>query len=155
MFLLALIGVPVLEVFVFIEVGRAIGWLPAVVVLAGTSIIGARLLRVQGRAAIERVSLEISGHGAPARAALDGALGFLGAALLALPGFLTDLLGALLVIPPTRRLASRWVSRRYGARVTGFAARAGRFTPGVRVRPTRAADVDSTAVEEDTDQLNR
>lgn len=78
MFVLVLIGVPVVEVFVFIEVGRAIGWLLAVVLLLGTSVLGAWLLRIQGRSAIERVSLAVSEHRAPARAAIDGALGFLG-----------------------------------------------------------------------------
>jgi UPF0716 protein FxsA len=82
MFVLVLIGVPFLELFVFIEVGRAIGWLPAVVLLLGTSPLGVRLLRIQGRSAIDRVSLAVSEHRAPARAAVDGALGFLGALLL-------------------------------------------------------------------------
>jgi UPF0716 protein FxsA len=60
MFVLVLIGVPVVEVFAFIEVGRAIGWLLAVALLFGTSVLGARLLRVQGRSAIARVSLAVS-----------------------------------------------------------------------------------------------
>ena len=51
MFLLLIIGVPVLEVFVFIEVGRAIGWLLAVVLLLASSVLGVWLLRIQGRAA--------------------------------------------------------------------------------------------------------
>src|SRR5256885_11450818 len=113
MFVLVLIGVPVVEVFVFIEVGQAIGWLLAVVLLLGTSVLGVRLLRVQGRSAIERVSQAVSEHRAPAGAAIDGALGFLGAALLAVPGFVTDTLGALLIARPTRALTRRWLSRRY------------------------------------------
>ena len=79
MFVLALIGVPVLEVFVFIEVGRAIGWLLAVLLLVGSSVVGTRLLRIQARTAIERLSLAVSERRAPAGAAIDGALGFLGA----------------------------------------------------------------------------
>jgi hypothetical protein len=75
MFVLVLIGVPLVEVFVFIEVGRAIGWPLAVALLLGTSLLGVYLMRVQGRSAIERVSRAVSEHRAPARAALDGALG--------------------------------------------------------------------------------
>ncbi|HEV2944359.1 MAG TPA: FxsA family protein, partial [Solirubrobacteraceae bacterium] len=111
MFVLVLIGVPVLEVFVFVEAGRAIGWLPAVVLLLGISVLGVQLLRIQGRAAIERVSLAVFEHRAPGRAAVDGALGFLGALLLVVPGFVTALFGALLLFPATRRLARGWMSR--------------------------------------------
>lgn len=153
MFVLVLIGVPVLEVFVFIEVGRAIGWLLAVLLLLGTSVLGARLLRIQGRSAIERVSLAVSEHRAPARAAIDGTLGFLGGVLLVVPGFVTDAFGALLMFPPTRALTRRWISRHYAARVISFAATAGRFA--WRDRGVRPADVESTAVEEDPDQLGR
>jgi UPF0716 protein FxsA len=153
MFVLLLIGVPVAEVFVFIEVGLAIGWLPAVVLLLGTSVLGARLLRSRGRAAIERVSLAVSERRAPAPPAIDGALGLLGAGLLVVPGFVTDALGALLMLAPTRTLTRRWLSRRYVGRVVGFAAAAGRFASGNRGIPP--ADVESTAVEVNPDQLHR
>ena len=153
MFLLALIGVPVVEVFVFIEVGRAIGWLLAVVLLVGTSVVGLRLVRVQGRSAIERVSRAVSERRAPAGAAVDGALGFLGGVLLVVPGFVTDVLGALLIVRPTRTLTRRWLTRRYEGRMMSFVATAGRFASSYR--GARPADVESTAVEDDADQLGR
>jgi UPF0716 protein FxsA len=153
MFFLVLIGVPILELFVFIEVGQAIGWLLAVVLLIGASLLGVRLLRIEGRSAIDRVSLAVSEHRAPARAALDGALGFLGALLLVVPGFITAVLGALLLFPLTRALTRRWISHRYATRVMSFAATAGRFAPGNRVAPS--FDVESTAVDDDLDQLGR
>jgi UPF0716 protein FxsA len=153
MFVLVLIGVPVFEVFVFIEVGRAIGWLLAVILLVGTSVLGARLMRMQGRSAIERVSLAVSEHRAPARAAIDGALGFLGGVLLVVPGFVTDVLGALLMFPPTRTLTRRWVSLHYAGPVMSFVAAAGRFGSGDR--GAHRADVESTAVDDDADQLGR
>jgi UPF0716 protein FxsA len=154
MFVLILIGVPVVEVLVFIEVARAIGWLLAVVLLVGTSVLGARVLRVQGRSAIDRVSLAVAERRAPGQAALDGALGFLGGVLLVLPGFVMDALGVLLVLRPTRALARRWLSHRYAGRMMGFLATAGRFSAGSRggVRPS---DVESTAVDDDADLLGR
>ncbi len=152
MFVLFLIGMPVLEVFVFIEVGLAIGWLWAVVLLVGTSVLGVQLLRIQGRAAIERVSVAVSERRAPGAAALDGALGFLGGLLLVVPGFVSDAFGALLLLTPTRRLARRWISRHYAGRVMGFVAATGRFRPGTRMRP---ADVESTAIEDDQGRLDR
>ena len=153
MFLLVMIGVPILELFVFVEVGHAIGWLLAVVLLLGTSLLGVQVLRIQGRSAIDRVSLAVSEHRAPARVAVDGALGFLGALLLVVPGFVTAVLGALLLFPLTRTLTRRWISRRYAARVMSFAATAGRFAPGNRV--AQSFDFESTAIDDDLDQLNR
>jgi UPF0716 protein FxsA len=149
----ALILMLAVELFAFIEVGQAIGWLLAVVLLLGTSLIGTQLLRIQGRAAIERVSLAVSERRAPGRVALDGVLGFIGGVLLVVPGFVTDALGALLVFRPTRALARRWMSRHYAARVMSFAAFTGRFAPGNRA--SRPADVDSTAVDDDLERLGR
>lgn len=150
MFLLILLAVPVLEVFVFIEVGLAIGWLWAVVLLLGTSLLGVWVVRIQGRSAIERVAGAVSRHQPPARAAVDGALGFLGGVLLVVPGFVTDALGALLVLGPTRALTRRWLSRRYAGRVMRFVAGAGRFAS--RDRAAAHADVESTAVDDEVDQ---
>jgi UPF0716 protein FxsA len=150
-FILVLIAVPVVEVFVFIEVGLAIGWIPATVLLLGTSLLGVRLLRVQGRAALRRVSLAVSARRPPGAAALDGALGFLGCILLVVPGFITDALGALLLFPPTRALLRRWISRRFAGRVMSLTATVARVAP--RDRAVWAADVESTAVEDDRDQL--
>jgi UPF0716 protein FxsA len=151
MFVLVLIGVPVLEVVAFIEVGLALGWLLPTALLVGISVLGVPLLRIQGRSAIERVALAVSERRPPGRAAIDGALGFLGGVLLVVPGFVTDALGALLLFPPTRALGRRWISRHYAGRVMGFVATAGRFASGDR--RARPADVESTAVDDDRDQL--
>lgn len=154
MLVLVLIGLPVLELFVFIVVGHAIGWVLALALLLATSLLGARLLRVQGRLTFERVSVAVSERREPARTALDGALAFLGCVLLAVPGFVTDALGALLLLPPTRALSRRWISRRYASRVMSFATASRRFAPaGSRARP--AADVESTAVDDDRSELRR
>ena len=153
MFVLVLIAVPVLEVFVFIEVGQAIGWLLAVVLLLGTSVAGVQIVRIQGRAALERVSLAVSGRRAPGGAAVDGALGFLGGLLLVVPGFVTDALGALLLLPPTRALTRRWLSRHYAGKTMRFVASTGRFA--ARGGGRRPDDVDSTAVDDDPGQLDR
>lgn len=164
MFVLALIGVPLLELFVFIEVGRTIGWLPAFVLLIGTCLFGIQTLRIEGRSALARVSVAMSERRAPGRAAIDGALGVLGGVLLAIPGFVTDAIGALLLLPASRRLVRRWISRHYAARVIDFATATARFAPGgrrgrdrfgTRARGMRPADVESTAVEDDLDELGR
>jgi UPF0716 protein FxsA len=153
MFVLALIGLPVLEVLALIEVARAIGWLQALVLLIATSLLGAQLLRVEGRLAVERLSLAVAQRRPPGDAALDGVLRFLGAGLLTLPGFVTDAAGALLLLAPTRAMIRRRMSRRLARRAIGLFERTGRFAPGARGRPH--ADVESTAFDEDLDQLGR
>jgi UPF0716 protein FxsA len=153
MFVLVLLAVPALEVFVFIEVGLAIGWLAAVVLLLATSMLGVRLVPIQGRAAVERVTLALSERRPPGRAAIEGLLGFLGGVLLVLPGFLTDAVGALLLLAPSRKLTSRWISRHYSGRFMRFLTATGRFAAGAQRRPP--ADVDSTAIEDDIDRLER
>ena len=153
MVLLLLIAWPAVEILAFIEIGLAIGWLLTVVVLIGTSVLGAQLLRIQGRAAIGRVSLAVSEGRAPAGAAIDGVLGFLGGVLLVIPGFVTDALGALLLLPPTRALTRRWLSRHYAGRAMRFVASTGRFAS--RDRGRRPGDVDSTAADDDQPRLDR
>jgi UPF0716 protein FxsA len=151
MFVLFLIAVPAVEVLAFIEVGLAIGWLLATVLLVGTSVLGVPLLRVQGRAALRRVSLAVSERRAPGGAALDGALGFLGCILLVVPGFVTDALGVLLLLPPSRALLRRWISRRYARVVMRVAGTSARFAS--RDPVVWPADIESTTVEGDRDQL--
>jgi UPF0716 protein FxsA len=151
MFVLLFLLWPAVEIFVFVEVGQAIGWLLAVVLLLATSVLGAQLLRIQGRAAIERVTLAVSEHRTPARAAIDGLLGFLGGVLLVIPGFVTDALGVLLMLPPTRALTRRWLSRHYAGRTMRFVANTGRFAS--RDRGRRPDDVESTAVDDDLPRL--
>ena len=153
MLVLVLIAVAVVEVFAFIEVGHAIGWLLAVVLLLGTSAFGARMLFIQGRLTIRRVSVVLSERRAPGNTVIDGALGVLGGMLLLIPGFVTDVLGALLLFPLIQKLTRRWMSRHYAARMMRFVATAGRFVPGDR--GGRPADVESTLVEEDPNQLGR
>lgn len=153
MFLPALVVVAIAEVAAFIEVGRALGWAWTVLLLLGISLIGTRMLGMQRRAAIGRLSRAVSERRASAPAAIDGALGFLGGVLLAIPGFVTDILGVVLLFGPTRRLTRRWIARRYAGRVLQFASAAQRFGGGGRGAP--AADVDSTALDYEPDRLER
>jgi UPF0716 protein FxsA len=151
MFILLLLVPVAVEVVAFVEVAGAIGWGLAAALLIGTSLVGVVLLRVQGRAALRRVSVAVSERRAPGAAALDGALGFLGCSLLVVPGFVTDALGVLLLLQPTRALVRRWISRRYATRVMSLAGAAARAS---RSRVVWPADIESTAVEKDRPQLD-
>ena len=127
---LVFVVVPLAELFVLIQVGQEIGTLPTIGILVVDSILGSLLLRSQGRAVWRRFNEALNNRRPPAREVLDGALVIFGGALLLTPGFLTDILGLLLLLPPTRAVVRRvlfgWFGRRFVvARVAGAAAGAG------------------------------
>ena len=146
--LLLFIAVPLVELYVIIQVGGAIGIVPTLLILLADSILGTLLLRSQGRAVWRRFMTATQSGRVPHREAIDGALVIFGGALLLTPGFVTDVVGILLLLPPTRavarRLVARLVARRVVVGVTGAAARR-----GFRSRPSRAYDVDGTATDAD------
>jgi len=135
------IAVPIVELAVIIQVGSAIGVLPTLAILIADSILGSVLMRSQGRAAWRRFNEAIARGRPPAREVLDGVLVIFGGALLLTPGFVTDVLGLLLLIPPTRALFRGVLVRRFAARIVVGAA--GRFGA------PRAYDVEGTASEVD------
>ena len=121
MFLLILlfIVVPLVELYVIIQVGQAIGALPTIGLLLLDSVLGAMLLRSQGRAVWRRFNLALAERRVPARETFDGAMVIVGGTLLLTPGFVTDVFGVLLLLPPTRaairRLLSGMAKRRLAA----------------------------------------
>jgi UPF0716 protein FxsA len=109
-----LLAWPLIEIALFVTIGGAIGlWLTLLVVI-GTGFLGVALLQRQGLRNTERLRRQMDQMRDPLRAAGDGALLALAAILLILPGFLTDFLGALLLIPPLRRLLIAQMARRFG-----------------------------------------
>ena len=120
--LLALIAlflvVPFLELYVILEVvGPALGAPLTILLLAADSIIGALLFKSQGRSVWRRFNSALSEGRVPHREVIDGVLVIFGGAFLITPGFLSDIVGALLLIPPTRSLVRRFLVRRLGRRL--------------------------------------
>jgi UPF0716 protein FxsA len=165
---LLFVVVPIIELFVIIQVGEAIGVLPTIALLVADSILGSMLMRSQGRVAWARFNAALAEGRIPHREVLDGALVIFGGALLLTPGFVTDVLGIILLLPPTRalvrglvarRLLPRIVISRFGAPAAAAAAAAGTARPGGgrpgggRRRPGGGADVEGTATEVDPPRL--
>jgi UPF0716 protein FxsA len=94
--------VPIAELYVIIQVGGAIGVGPTIALLILDGFLGAFLLRHQGRAAWVRFNRALAENRLPHKEVLDGVLIIFGGALLLTPGFLTDIVGLILLIPPTR-----------------------------------------------------
>jgi UPF0716 protein FxsA len=132
--------VPVAELYVIYKVGDAIGVLPTFLLLALDSVLGSLLLRAQGRAVWRRFNETMAAGRIPHREVIDGVLVIFGGAFLLTPGFLTDVAGLLLLIPPTRSVVRRIAVKRLGRRVAADMAD----------RPDRQTwDVDGTATEHD------
>jgi UPF0716 protein FxsA len=103
--------VPIAELYVIIKVGEAIGLVPTLALLVLDAILGSMLWRQQGRAAWIRFNRAIAENRLPHKEVFDGVLIIFGGALLITPGFLTDILGLILLIPPTRALVRTFASR--------------------------------------------
>jgi UPF0716 protein FxsA len=139
MFLLVVLFIllPIAEIYVIVQVGQAIGILPTLALLILDGFVGAALARSQGRTAWERFNRALAEGRVPARETFDGAMIIFGGALLLTPGFITDVVGFCLLIPPTRALVRGLVARlarrrvAFAWRVSAPPPRAGRgYRPG-------------------------
>jgi UPF0716 protein FxsA len=135
------IVLPLAELYVIIEVvGEAIGPVWTILLLAADSVIGSLLLRSQGRAVWRRFNEALVAGRMPHREVQDGVLVIFGGAFLITPGFITDVIGLLMLLPFTRpfirRLAMRALSRRVERRMVADSR-----------RPRADYDVEGTATE--------
>jgi UPF0716 protein FxsA len=152
---------PLAELFVIIKVSEAIGFLWMLLLLIISWPVGSRILRAQGRVAWSQFVDAIQAGRPPANEVLNGALVLAGGLLLMVPGFITDVIGLLLLLPPTRALARRAVARHHSSVWIGRAANFGGGFGGNRrnsdasgADAPQAYDADATAVDVDNPELN-
>jgi UPF0716 protein FxsA len=169
------IALPLLELYVILQVGQAIGVLPTIGLMLITAIAGGALARSQGRSTWRSFNLAMKEGRVPGREILDGAMIIFGGALLLSPGFITDVLGIALLLPPARAGIRRLVRRAAARTPTGrpvffiyerFGRRGPRPAEGPATpppgspstgspppRPRRDYDVEGTAREVGDEQL--
>src|SRR3954447_8033733 len=94
------IVVPIAELYVIIRVGELIGLWPTLALLLADAVLGSMLLRHQGRSAWRRFNEAIAAGRFPGKEVVDGVLIVVGGTLLLTPGFISDIVGLLLLIPP-------------------------------------------------------
>ena len=111
LFLLFLL-VPLVEVYLLIRVGSWIGALPTIGLVVFTAVLGAVLLRLQGLDTLQRLQNTLAAGRIPAEELLEGVVLAVSGALLLTPGFVTDTLGFLGLVPPVRRWLVRWILAR-------------------------------------------
>lgn len=112
-FLLIFVGAPLIELYLLIEVGSVIGAIPTIALSIFTAVLGGTLVRMQGFGVLFRAQGAVERREVPALELLEGALLLLVGLALLLPGFITDAVGFLLLIPALRRwLILRWLKAR-------------------------------------------
>jgi UPF0716 protein FxsA len=155
--LLLFIVVPIAELAVIIQVGQLIGVWWTIAILVADAVLGSMLARSQGRAAWRRFNEAIQSGRPPAREVLDGALVLFGGALLLTPGFLTDVLGLVLLLPPTRAVVRAALVRRFASRMVASMTRprGPRGPGGPAPGPGAHYDVEGSAVDRGPDGLDR
>ena len=143
--------IPLIEIALFIQIG---GWLtlwPTLAIVLGTAVVGTALLRWQGTQTLRDLQREMQALGNPLSPLAHGALILVGGVMMILPGFFTDILGILLMLPPVRRLVIRQILARLSARtISGFDFRA---KPGFDRASGRGPRRDPNTIDGDFSEI--
>ncbi|MEV0284635.1 FxsA family protein [Kribbella sp. NPDC050820] len=154
---LALLVVPILEIYVIIQIGQVIGGWPTVGLLLVESALGAWIIKREGRRAWNALQSALQTGKMPGRELSDAALVLVGGTLLLTPGFVTDIFGFFFVLPFTRPIARRglsaFLSRRLttqlgSVNLTGFPPASG-FDPGTRPTPPSDDVIQGEVIDPD------
>lgn len=136
------IAVPIVEIWVLIEVGSSIGGLNTVLLVILTAFIGATMLRIQGLSIITRVREQAAANQLPALEIFEGLFLLVGGVLLLTPGFVTDILGFMCLLPVTRGMMMWAASKRLSGVFTGKRSRDNRYTSEGRFDSTDSNIID-------------
>jgi UPF0716 protein FxsA len=113
-----LLAAPFVEIAVMVKVAEAIGTLNMIGLLLVISVAGVFIVRHQGTSAWRRIRVDLERGKVPGASLVDGGLILAAGALLVVPGFVSDAFGLLLLLPPVRAVARRWLRGRFQVRVT-------------------------------------
>ena len=160
--LAALIGVPLIEIALFIRVGGWIGLGPTLALIVLTAVLGVAILRWQGIGVMLRAQRLLAAGSLPVLEVFEGLCLVIAGVLLLIPGFFTDAIGGLLLLPPVRRALYRQVRQRIEAQVVDVAGPARRAPAGPTIeteyeeilepdRPVLGPDVREDDDREDQD----
>ena len=137
LFLLILVGLPIVDIVSLIEVGDRIGVWPTVALVVLAAVAGSALMRAQGFALLGQAQETLAAGRFPARELFDGLCVLVGGALLMWPGFVSDLAGLLLLTPPFRAMMRRLIGAQMerSGRFVLWTANTSRTAPGRQWRP--------------------
>ena len=107
--LLIFIGIPLIEIYLLIEVGGAIGAFPTVLAVVFTAVLGITLIRIQGFSTLQKAQKSMAQGVTPAMEIFEGMMLLVAALCLLMPGFFTDSIGFLLLVPPFRSFLAKLI----------------------------------------------
>jgi UPF0716 protein FxsA len=110
--------VPFLELYVLLQVGHVVGVLNTIALLVAVSLVGGWLVKREGLGVLRRAQQQMHSGRVPGKELVDGVLILFAGALLLTPGFLTDVVGILLLLPPVRAGVRAWTRRWLAGRAT-------------------------------------
>jgi len=140
---LVLVGVPIIEIGLFIELGGLLGLWPTLAIVIITAFLGSVLLRTQGLSTLEELRRTAETGQSPAGPMAHGALILAAGLLLLTPGFFTDSIGFLLMVPAIRSLVIRWLVTRAQMKIYASAANS-------QQAPDDIIDADYEVVDDET-----
>ena len=115
--LILIISIPIIEIYLFIKIGSQIGALPTISLIFMTAFIGVLYAKYEGFNTLKSGMSQLIKNELPIYEIVSGAALAFAALLLILPGFATDVLGLLIIFPPTRKLFLKNVSKNYSKKV--------------------------------------
>ena len=146
---LLLVAMPIVELLLLLEVGGHIGGMNTILLVLGTAILGSYLLRREGLATLTSLQAKMSQGEMPINEMAAGLAIAAGGALLLTPGFITDAVGFILVLPGSRSLIGHWLIKRViSSPNMHFSAYSGRQTSGFRPAEKSADNIIEGEYEE-------
>ena len=118
--LIAFIAVPIIEIALFIQIGGFLGLLPTLIIVVLTAIAGTYLVRAQGLSVLSQLQSRIHAMNDPSEPLAHGATILFSGALLLTPGFFTDFVGFLLLIPNVRTFVFQKMKERINVQKANF-----------------------------------
>ena len=148
--ILLLVSVPLLELYVIVQVAGGLGVGQTILLLLVVSVVGAWMVRRSGLGVLNQIRTRLERGELPGNELVDGVLILVAGALMLTPGFLTDAVGLLLLFPPTRIAVRSVLVRRYSKRITvaGWSGEPGRSGGHRRSGPTLDADSYPTDMDD-------
>lgn len=136
-----LVVVPILELYVFVQLSALMGFVPALVFVIAFSLAGAWLVKREGLGVMRRAQVQLDRGEIPATELVNGLLILLAGVFMLFPGFVTDLVGLVLLVPPTRAMVRVLLLRRFEKRIQGAFVDPGSMSFGSVGSRGRVADV--------------
>ena len=115
--LVIFVGVPLIELWLILTIGEYLGISVTIVIIIGTGVLGFTLVKISGLSILLKIRQKMENGKMPGDEIIEGVLILIAGALLLTPGFLTDTFGFLMLFPPTRKLARKYITTRMSNKI--------------------------------------